>query len=62
MNKTSLPQAITPPEGGDSNLPVEAADSAPEIIQAASPAIQMPQEVPEWGDDRHYAQHWGLNE
>jgi hypothetical protein len=63
MTQTLAPQPVAPPEADHSRQPADSVPSAPEsILEPVSPSTRAPQEIPEWGDSRHYAQHWGINE
>ena len=63
MNQTSSPQPIVPPEAEGPHLPVELFSQAPDSMREAVPTpTRAPQKIPEWSDDRNYAQHWGINE
>ena len=63
MNQPSVRQPIAPSETQDPNPPVESVTLALENIpEPASTTTRVPHEILQWGDDRYYAQHWGINE
>jgi hypothetical protein len=63
MSETFAAQPAAPPETQDPNLPVQsAAPASQNILELPTTTTQAPQEIPEWGDDRNYDQHWGINE
>ena len=63
MKPMSAAQPAAPPETQDPNPPVESAAAAPENILEPTPNTnRAPQEILEWGDDRNFDQHWGINE
>jgi hypothetical protein len=63
MDQTSAPQPIAPSKAEDPNLPVESVALTPEnILEPAPTTTRAPPEILKRGDDRYYAQHWGINE
>jgi hypothetical protein len=63
MNQTSTTQPVAPAEPDAANRSVESANLASkDILEPAAAITRAPGEIPEWGDDRYYARHWGINE
>ena len=59
----SASQPIVPSETERPNLLVESlALAAPSILDHAPSATRVAYEILDRADDRHYADHWGINE
>ena len=63
MTQSSVPQSVAPSETHNPDLTVEpialALEESPESV---STTAFVPAAILEVGDDRYYANHWGINE